>query len=266
VEEQTHIYRDAYEKAAGKRVIFRSFDIGGDKQVPYIQSEGEENPAMGWRATRIGLDRPGILRQQFRAFIRACNGRDLWVMFPFIAEIAEFEAAKAIFMKELEHADAEGFKRPASIKIGTMIEIPSLLFQLDALMRTVDFVSIGSNDLLQFFFAADRGTAKLNTRYDPLCPAVIRMLRHVTTAANAHGVQVGFCGDLATKPLEAMVLLACGIRALSMPASSVGSVKAALRSVNVSELSAFLDHLIEQPVHSVREQLENFVRDHGVTI
>lgn len=266
VEEQTRIYRDTFDKARGKRVIFRSFDIGGDKQVPYLKTDEEENPAMGWRATRIGLDRPQILRQQFRALIRACNGRNLWVMFPFIAEVAEFDAAKALLLKEVEKCDDDGFKRPAIVKIGSMIEIPSLLFQLEELMPRVDFVSIGSNDLMQFLFAFDRSSTKLSGRYDVLTGAMIRVVRRITSAAAPHGVEVGFCGDLATKPLEAMVLLACGVRSLSMPPSAIGPVKAMLRTLEPAELSKFLDERCFDGAHSIRERLEGFARDHGVMI
>ncbi len=266
VEDQTRIYRDAFDKAHGKRVIFRSFDIGGDKQVPYIHTDDEENPAMGWRATRIGLDRPQILLQQFRALIRACNGRDLWVMFPFIAEVAEFDAAKALLLKELEKSDDDGLKLPATLKIGSMIEIPSLLFQLEELMPRVDFVSIGSNDLMQFLFAFDRSSTKLSGRYDVLTGAMVRVVRRITEAAGPHGVEVGFCGDLATRPLEAMVLLACGVRSLSMPPSAIGPVKAMLRTLEPSELAKFLDERCFDGAHSIRERLENFARDHGVVI
>jgi phosphotransferase system, enzyme I, PtsP len=160
VSDQQKIYRDAIEKAKGKRVIFRSFDIGGDKQVPYIQAGDEENPAMGWRATRIGLDRPVILRQQLRALVRAAAGEKLSVMFPFIAEIPEFDAMKALLNKELARGREEGITPPTEVRIGTMLEIPSLLFQLPELMSRVDFVSIGSNDLFQFLFACGRHWAQ----------------------------------------------------------------------------------------------------------
>lgn len=266
VEEQTRIYRDAFDKAGGKRVIFRSFDIGGDKQVPYIKTDDEENPAMGWRATRIGLDRPIVLRQQFRALIRACNGRDLWLMFPFIAEVAEFDAAKQLLLKEVEKADDDGLKVPASLKVGSMIEIPSLLFQLDELMQRVDFVSIGSNDLMQFLFAFDRSSTRLSGRYDGLSPAMVRVVQKIVASAKPHGVEVGFCGDLATRPLDAMVLLASGVRSLSMPPSSIGPVKAMLRSLDTRVLAEFLEQACAESGHSIRDQLEYFARDHGVEI
>ncbi|MFM9891119.1 MAG: phosphoenolpyruvate--protein phosphotransferase [Rickettsiales bacterium] len=266
IADQQKIYRDAIDKAKGKRVIFRSFDIGGDKQVPYIQIGDEENPAMGWRATRIGLDRPVILRQQLRAMVRAAAGERLWVMFPFIAEIAEFDAAKALLQKEIQKARDEGITPPTEIKVGTMLEIPSLLFQLPELMARVDFLSIGSNDLLQFMFACDRGSVRVGSRYDTLNPAVVRMVKSIVTSANEYKVELGFCGDMATRPLEAMTLIACGVRSLSMPPAAVGPVKAMLRSLNVRDLAHYLDYVCTEPVHSIRLPLERFARDHGVEV
>lgn len=266
VENQQKIYRDALEKAKGKKVIFRAFDIGGDKQVPYIQTGDEENPAMGWRATRIGLDRPVILRQQFRALVRAAAGEELHLMFPFIAEVAEYDAVKALFMKEIDRARDEGITPPSDVFLGTMVEIPSLLFQLPELFERVDFISIGSNDLLQFLFACDRGSAKVGGRYDPLNPIVMRTVQQITKTAADYKVEVGFCGDMATRPLDAMALIACGVRSLSMPPAAVGPVKAMLRSLNVQDLRYFLDYACTEPHHSIRLQLERFARDHGVEI
>lgn len=266
VEEQQRIYRDAIDKARGKKVIFRAFDIGGDKQVPYIQSGDEENPAMGWRATRIGLDRPVILRQQFRALIRAAAGENLHVMFPFIAEVAEFDATRALLQKEIQRAKDEGITAPRSVKVGTMLEIPSLLFQLPELCERVDFISIGSNDLLQFLFACDRGSPRVGGRYDPLNPIVMRTIQKIADTAAEYKVELGFCGDMATRPLDAMALIACGVHALSMAPASIGPVKAMLRSLNVADLRHYLDYLCAEPHHSIRLQLERFARDHGVDI
>ena len=266
VEEQERIYKDAFEKARGKPIIFRSFDIGGDKQVPYIQVEDEENPAMGWRATRIGLDRPVILRQQFRALIRAAAAQKLHLMFPFIAAVHEFEATKEIFLKELERSRAEGTTAPSEVRLGSMLEIPSLLFQLPELMERVDFVSIGSNDLLQFLFACDRGSSRMTARYDPLHPAVLRAVRLVAEAARPRGVTVGFCGELSTRPIDAMALIAMGLRSLSMPPSAVGPVKAMIRTLDTRALAGFLDYTMAEPVTSLRPSLERFARDHGVEI
>lgn len=266
VSDQQRIYRDAIEKAQGKQVIFRSFDIGGDKQVPYIQAGEEENPAMGWRATRIGLDRPVILRQQLRAMVRAAAGERLAVMFPFIAEIAEFDAMKALLTKELGKARDEGITPPTEIRVGTMLEIPSLLFQLPELMSRVDFISIGSNDLFQFLFACDRGSPRVSGRYDTLNPAVMRMIQSVVAAANEYKVPLGFCGDMATRPIEAMALIACGVRALSMPPAAIGPVKAMIRGVTLRDLSAYVDYICAEPQHSIRLHLERFAKDHGVVL
>jgi phosphotransferase system enzyme I (PtsP) len=266
VGDQQKIYRDAIEKAKGKRVIFRSFDIGGDKQVPYIQVGDEENPAMGWRATRIGLDRPVILRQQLRALVRAGAGEKLSVMFPFIAEIPEFDAMKALLMKELARAREEGITPPTELRIGTMLEIPSLLFQLPELMSRVDFVSIGSNDLFQFLFACDRGSPRVSGRYDTLNPAVIRAIKSIVAAANEYKVDLGFCGDMATRPLDAMALIGCGVRSLSMPPAAIGPVKAMVRSLNVRDLALYLEYICTEPSHSLRLPLERFAKDHGVEI
>jgi phosphotransferase system enzyme I (PtsP) len=266
VEHQQKIYRDTLEKAKGKRVIFRAFDIGGDKQVPYIQTGGEENPAMGWRATRIGLDRPVILRQQFRAMIRAAANEKLYLMFPFIAEVAEYDAVKALFMKEIDRARNDGITPPKEIKLGAMLEIPSLLFQLPELFERVNFISIGSNDLLQFLFACDRGSPRVGGRYDTLNPIVMRTLQHITKTAAEYKVDVGFCGDMATRPVDAMALIACGVRSLSMPPSAIGPVKAMLRSVNIADVRYFLDYVCTEPLHSIRLQLERYARDHGVEV
>ncbi len=266
VEDQQKIYRDAIEKAKGKPVIFRTFDIGGDKQVSYIQTGDEENPAMGWRATRIALDRPVILRQQLRALIRAAAGEGLHVMFPFIAEVAEYDAVRALLTKELDRAREDGIMPPSYMKVGAMLEIPSLLFQLPELFERVDFISIGSNDLLQFLFACDRGSTKVGGRYDPLNPIVMRAVQRITARAAEYGVDVGFCGDMATRPLDAMALIACGVRSLSMPPAAIGPVKAMLRSVSLKELRYFVDYVCTEPHHSIRLQLERFARDHGVVV
>ncbi len=266
VADQQRIYRDAIEKAKGKRVIFRSFDIGGDKQVPYIQIGNEENPAMGWRASRIALDRPVILRQQLRAMVRAAAGEKLSVMFPFIAEIPEFDAMKALLNKELARAREEGITPPTEVRIGTMLEIPSLLFQLPELMSRVDFVSIGSNDLFQFLFACDRGSPRVSNRYDTLSPAVMRMVRMIVATAKEYKVDLGFCGDMATRPVDAMALIGCGVRSLSMPPAAVGPVKAMVRSLNIRDLAHYLDYICTEPTHSLRLPLERFAKDHGVHI
>lgn len=266
VDEQKKIYAEVLRHAEGKPVIFRSFDIGGDKHVPYLEAGLEENPAMGWRATRVGLDRPVILRRQFRALIRAASGQTLHLMYPFITEVGEFDEVNAIFDRELERAKVEGLRLPAHIRRGCMIEVPSILYQLDDLFTRVDFVSIGSNDLLQFLYACDRGSARLSGRYDPLAPFFLRILCDLVQKADAAGVQLGFCGALAARPLEAMALLGCGLRDISVPVGAVGPVKAMIRSLPVVELETQLRHWLEEARHSLRPQLEQFARAHGVEV
>ncbi|MCI5049898.1 MAG: phosphoenolpyruvate--protein phosphotransferase [Rickettsiales bacterium] len=264
VDEQRRMYHEIFKQAEGKPIIFRSFDIGGDKSVPYVQAGHEENPAMGWRATRIGLDRPVILRRQFRALIRAAGGQALYVMFPFIANIAELEETRAIFDREVDRAKVEGQTLPSAIHIGSMIEIPSILYQLPALLKQVDFVSIGSNDLLQFLYACDRGSDHLSGRYDPLSPTFLGIIRSIVEQCNASDTAVGFCGDMASRPLEALGLLGCGVRSISIPPASIGPVKSMIRNVNMAELKKTVTKLLKQPDTSIRNYLEEFVKEHSI--
>jgi len=262
VEAQASLYASIYAQLPGKRIIFRSFDIGGDKKVPYLHAGEEENPAMGWRATRIGLDRPGILRTQFRALIQAAAGQSLYVLFPFIAQLAEFEAAKRLLMQEMAEAKA----LPAELKVGIMIEIPAILWQLDALMQQVDFVSIGSNDLMQFLFAWDRGAPHLAGQYDTLSPVMLRVVHEVVKKAEEHHVEVGFCGEMARKPLDALALIGAGVRSLSVSASAIGPLKAMICSMTLSELTAYMQYLLGSSEASIRQWLEAYAKDHGIVV
>ncbi len=259
---QTALYREIYEQLPGKRIIFRSFDIGGDKKVPYLQGVEEENPAMGWRATRIGLERPNILSEQFAALIAAADGGSLSVMFPFIAQINEFEAMQ----KLLTNALAEAKVKPSEVKIGVMIEIPSILWQLDDLLPRVNFISIGSNDLMQFLFAWDRGTPHLANRYDTLSPVMLRTMAHIAGKAKEYEVEVGFCGDMARRPLEALALMAVGIRSFSVPASALGPLKAMIRSTNLKPVAEVVPYLVETCDTTIRHQLAAYARDHGIMV
>ena len=262
VEMQRQLYSGMYEQLPGKRIIFRSFDIGGDKKVPYLHAGEEENPAMGWRATRIGIDRPGILRKQFRALIAAAAGQPLYVMFPFIAQLSEFTAAKRLLDQELALAT----EQPSDVKVGIMIEIPSVLWQLDALMKEVDFVSIGSNDLMQFLFACDRGAVHMADSYDTLSPVMLNVVHEVIAKAKEHHVEVSFCGEMARKPLDALALIGVGVRSLSVSASSIGPLKAMIRSVTLSEVNEYMNYLMTSSDPSVRQWLAAYARDHGIII
>src|SRR5579885_2934183 len=267
VEEQTQLYRRVLELAGDRPVTFRTLDVGGDKLLPYMPDVADENPAMGWRAIRIALDRPAILRQQVRAMIRAAAGRRLRLMFPMVADIAEFESARAILELEMERAwRRDCGAPPAAVEVGVMLEVPSLLFQLDMLLPRVDFISVGTNDLVQFLFACDRGNPQVAERYDPLSPAVLRALREVVAAARRHRVPLSLCGEMAGEPLGAAALVGIGFRALSMSPGSVGKVKAMIRSLELRRIEEFLAACEALPSHSFRDKLRDFCADHGIAV
>lgn len=266
VDEQTQVYSAVLDAASDKPVVFRTLDIGGDKPVPFLPREPEENPAMGWRAIRVALERPALLRYQLRALLYAASGRDLHVMFPMIAEVAELKKCKAILQKEVERLRRFDKVPPKSIKVGCMFEVPSLSWQLDSLLEEVDFLSIGTNDLMQFFFACDRSNPKLADRYDLLAPSVLSFLRMVIAACDKAGVPVTLCGEMGGRAIEAMALVALGLKRLSVSPSSVGPVKRLLRSVNIDQLRGFLIEHIQSPEHSVRDSLMLFAKDHGIKV
>ncbi len=265
-EMQRQHYLSIYDQLPGKQVIFRTFDIGGDKKVPYLHIEAEENPAMGWRATRIGLERPTILRTQFRGLIEAAAGRELRFMLPFIAQLSEFEAAKKLFDQEWAQVEARGGLMPSSVKIGIMIEIPSILWQLDAILPKLDFVSIGSNDLMQFLFACDRSAAHMTTSYDTLSPVMLKVVRMVVERARAHNVEVGFCGEMARRPLDALALIGTGVRNLSVSASAIGPIKAMVRHIALAPLEEYVRYLIDSSETSIRHPLTAYAKDHHIPV
>ena len=266
VEELTEFYRRVFEQAEDRPVVFRTLDIGGDKVLPYLPHAIEDNPAMGWRAIRIGLDRPAMLRLQLRALIRAAEARTLFVKFPMVAEVAELEQARALVNAELGRATDERRALPESIKIGVMLEVPALLWQLPALCERIDFLSIGTNDLLQFLFACDRGNPRLAERYDPLSAPMLRLFRDVIESTQAAGVPLSMCGDMAGNPLEAMALIALGFRTLSMAATSIGPVKTMIRSLNTKAVADYLGEIGSRPDHSLRPKLEAYARDHDIAL
>ncbi len=266
VEEQTSIYARILDAAAGRPVAFRTLDVGGDKVLPYVGAFDDENPAMGWRAIRIGLDRPAMLRRQLRALVAAAGARPLQVMFPMVAEVAEFRAASHLLALELHRAKARGAITPARLSVGLMLEVPSLMWQLEALLTEVDFVSIGTNDLMQFLFAADRGNPRVGSRYDSLSPAALRALRFVVTSCDAAGVEVSVCGEMAGRPIEALALLGLGVRTLSMSPGSLGAVKSMLRSLDLAHFTAYLRSLLDGSERSLRDKIMLYARDRGVRL
>ena len=264
--EQTALYRSVLEAADGRPVVFRTLDIGGDKILPYMAKAEEENPALGWRAIRIGLDRPGLLRAQVRALLRAATGYDLKIMFPMVATIDEFERARAIVQREQAFMERFGRAMPRSVQLGVMVEVPSLLFTLDALAQAVDFMSVGSNDLMQFLFAADRDHPQMAGRFDACNPAAIKALHSIVAAADRANIPVSVCGELAGRPVDALMLMALGYRNLSMSPLSVGPIKALILDLDLSALQQTMLHLMQdcEAAATVRPALEEWAKQQGL--
>jgi len=257
LEHQVQLYKSVLDAAESKPVTFRTLDIGGDKVLPYMKGLEEENPALGWRAVRIALDRPALLRVQLRAMLHAAAGRELRVMLPMVSTVAEFVAGRDLLDRELEFARKVGRKAPTSVKLGVMVEVPALLWQLDELAAHADFLSVGSNDLMQYVFAADRDNKRVSSRFDPLSAGFLRALKGIAEAGERSGKPVALCGEIGGRPLEAMALIAIGFRNLSMSATSIGPVKAMALSLDIGAVRQELDGLLTShgAVASLREPL-----------
>ncbi len=265
---QAEFYRDIMDAAEGKPIVFRTLDIGGDKPVSFLKRDDEANPALGWRAIRIAFDRPALLRYQVRALLRAAAGRELSIMFPMISDVSEFKKAKEILNKEVvrqkkRHKNDKN-ALPTKLYVGTMLEVPALIWQLDNLLPLLDFISIGSNDLMQFFFACDRENPKLAGRYDPISPPALLMLKSIVDKCNEYDVPITLCGEMGGKPITALALLAIGFRRLSIAPSSVGPVKMMIRSLDLSVVEPYMDNLLSRSDHSLRGILTAFAKDHGI--
>jgi phosphotransferase system enzyme I (PtsP) len=266
--EQLRLYRTVLDAANGKPVTFRTLDIGGDKVLPYMRALEEENPALGWRAIRVSLDRPALLRIQLRALLHAAAGRELRLMFPMVAAVEEFENARSLVERELTHLRRHGHRLPEQVQVGAMVEVPSLLYLLDEILARADFLSVGSNDLMQFMFAADRGNARVAGRFDSLSLPVLRALKAVADAGRAHEKPVTLCGELASRPLEAMALIALGYRTLSVSAAAIGPVKAMVLGLDVAEAAGMIESLLQRHngAVSIRERLQSFALQAGVPV
>lgn len=268
-EAQERLYREVLDTAKGKPVTFRTIDIGGDKVLPYFKLAGhEENPAIGWRAIRLALDRPGLLRTQIRALLKAAGGRELKVMLPMVTELGEIARAREIIDREVRHLSRFAYLLPTSLKLGAMIEVPSLLWQLDELMERVDFVSVGSNDLFQFVMATDRGNTQLADRFDPLCVPFLRVLKQIVDAGLRTHTPVTLCGEMAGKPISAMALVGVGFRSISMPPAAIGPVKAMLAELPLKELIGFMDQALAGygAARPMRGDLRNFAEQRAIPL
>lgn len=267
VHEQSQIYARVMMESGHKPIIFRTLDIGSDKKLPYMPHLPEDNPALGWRGIRVGLDRPALLRHQFRALLAAANGRALSIMIPMVAAVGEVQCARRILDMECDLATQNGIPLPHTLRFGVMFEVPSLMWQMDELLREVDFISIGSNDLFQYTYGVDRGSPHLQGVFDPLCEGFLRMLREITRACTAAKVPLSLCGEMASKPIETLALLGVGMTSFSMSAPAIGEIKTLVRSVAVAEITQFLNQILDiTPVLDYRASLRGFARDHGIDL
>jgi len=267
-ERQLRLYKDVLEAAGDKPVVFRTVDIGGDKALPYLNAhdEDEENPAMGWRALRLALERGGLMKAQARALIEAAGGRVLNVMFPMVSEPWEFDEAKAIFETQKAWLGERGKRLPSDIRYGAMLEVPALAEQLDLLLPNIQFLSVGTNDLTQFLFAADRANPKLAERYDWLSPSILRFLKRVVGPCRDAGVDLAVCGEMGGRTLEAMALIGLGIERLSITPAAVGPIKAMVRSLNRASVMAEMETLLANPPRDVRGHLTAWAAENGVEL
>ncbi len=268
LKEQVELYSKAIEIADNRQVTFRLLDIGGDKVVPYMRSMVEENPAMGWRSLRLALDRPGLLRTQIRALLKAANGSELKLLVPMVTETEEFCLTKEVVNKEIERKDRLGEKIPSKIEIGAMIEVPSILFELDILLPKVDFISIGSNDLVQFLTAADRANPQVANKYDAIALPRLRALKHIVDEAKKYNIPVTMCGELASRPLEALALMGIGMTSLSMGSSSIGPIKEMVLSLELEPLKKIMKKALKNKLSQtpVRQILKNYVQSRNISI
>jgi phosphotransferase system enzyme I (PtsP) len=254
------LYSRVLDAAGQKKVIFRTLDVGSDKVLPYMRPTDEPNPALGWRAIRLGLDKPGIMKMQLQAFFRAANLRNISIMFPMIAQFGEFIQARELLKTVLENERKMGHSIPKNVEIGAMLETPSLVFAPKQFFELADFISIGGNDLKQFFYAADRENERVRKRYDTLNVSFLNLIKQIVIRCEETSTPLSFCGEDAGKPLEAVCLLAMGIRTLSMRPASIGAVKALIRDINIIELRRVIDQALVSGEQSIRPKVESWIK------
>lgn len=259
--ELAELYSRVLDSAHGKRVVFRTLDIGSDKVLPYMKPNDEPNPALGWRAIRVGLDKPGVMRMQLQALIRAANGRPLTIMFPFVAQFDEYRSAREEVVKTIAREQRLGHVLPERLEVGAMLETPSLVFAPEKFFQEVEFLSIGGNDLKQFFFAADRENERVRRRYDTLNVSFLSLIERIVERCARTGTPLSFCGEDAGRPIEALCLAAIGLRSLSMRPASIGPVKSLLRRSNLEEVRQVIVDARHRGVQSVRPAVMEYLRD-----
>ncbi|WP_244404122.1 phosphoenolpyruvate--protein phosphotransferase [Fulvimarina pelagi] len=267
-DDQQKLYQAVLDTAAGRPVTFRTLDVGGDKVLPYLAKISEENPALGYRAVRLSLDRPGLLRTQLRALLKAASGRELRFMVPMVSDCYEIHAVRDLVERELAHLKRFGYTPPSNLKFGAMLEVPSLLFQLDQIMPHLDFMSVGSNDLFQFFNAVDRGNPRVAARFSDLSPGFLRALKMIVDAGHRHDVPVTLCGEMAGRSVAALALIAIGFRSISMAPPSIGAVKAMILDLDVAKATAFIEEQLANPdpAADLLPMLVEFANANGVPL
>jgi phosphotransferase system, enzyme I, PtsP len=266
LDKQTELYRNVLAQAGERPVVFRTLDIGGDKILSYLRQPKEENPALGWRAIRMAVDRPELFRVQVRAMMKAAAGRELRIMIPMVTAAFEMDAIRSLIDREKAFLTRHGYQLPSSMLVGAMFEVPALLFDLDGFLPRVDFVSVGSNDLLQFLFAADRTNARVASRFDAISAAPLRAFRMLVKAARKHRVPVTVCGEIAGRPIEAMTLIGLGLRSLSMAPASIGPIKAMILSLDAGKVADCVDEILRDGANDARLRLEHFAASNGVEL
>jgi len=266
VAEQTHLYKEILNRAGKYPIVFRTLDVGGDKVLPYLERLKSEMPIVDRRSSRVVFDRPILLRYQLRALIRACAGRELTIMLPMVAEVSEVKATRELVEGEIEREREKGNMVPTQVRLGAMIEVPSLTWQLPQLFSYVNFLSVGSNDLFQFFYAIDREYPRLSDRYDALSLTFLRLLKSIQEQCQVAHVPLSLCGEMAGRPLEALALIGLGFKTLSMSAAAIPHVKKMIRSLTYQQISDYMTNVCGFAQANVRQSLLNFARDHGVCL
>jgi len=268
LQEQQELYAEAMAIAGERPVVFRLLDIGGDKVLPYQRSMTEENPAMGFRSIRLGLERPGLLRTQVRALLLAANGRPLKILVPMVTETFEFTQTRMVVHKEVERLRRAGKPVPSRLELGVMVEVPSLLFELDQLLPEADFVSIGSNDLVQFLTASDRSNPRVAKNYDPIGIPRLRAIRLIVDAARRYNIPITMCGELAGRPLEALALMAIGMTRLSMGPASIGPIQELVLNLDLRPIQLAVGAALSDGSDgvSIRQLLQEWVEKQNLPV
>ena len=254
-------YASVMTAARGKKLAFRTLDVGSDKILPYLRRTDEPNPALGWRAIRLALDKRGIMRMQLQALIRGAQGRPISIMFPLVADLSEFRAAKTILNEVVELERSMNHIIPASVEVGAMLETPSIAFESDKFFEEVDFISIGGNDLKQFFFAADRQNEHVRRRYDTLNVSYLSFIEKIVNRCARSSTPLSYCGEDAGRPAEAVCLAAVGLRSLSMRPIVIGRIRHYLRHVDLSRVRKIITDAENNGEHSVRAPVEKLLSD-----